>query len=62
MVQFNIFEAMKHPTKNHSLFGIYLIDELSDPKLTNDTSLCPSPPTELKSFLNHLKYAYLDNG
>ncbi|RDX64266.1 hypothetical protein CR513_57190, partial [Mucuna pruriens] len=22
LVQFNIFEAMKHPTKDHSLFGI----------------------------------------
>ncbi|RDX99386.1 hypothetical protein CR513_17561, partial [Mucuna pruriens] len=28
LVQFNIFEAMKHPTEDHSLFGIYLIDEL----------------------------------
>ncbi|RDX95947.1 hypothetical protein CR513_21456, partial [Mucuna pruriens] len=28
LVQFNIFEAMKHPTENNSLFGIDLIDEL----------------------------------
>ncbi|RDX82271.1 hypothetical protein CR513_36956, partial [Mucuna pruriens] len=28
LVQFNIFEAMKHPTEDHSLFGINLIDEL----------------------------------
>ena len=28
LVQFNIFETMKHPTEDHSLFGIYLIDEL----------------------------------
>ncbi|RDX87868.1 hypothetical protein CR513_30613, partial [Mucuna pruriens] len=28
LVQFNIFEAMKHPTEDHSLFGIDLIDEL----------------------------------
>ncbi|RDX81786.1 hypothetical protein CR513_37502, partial [Mucuna pruriens] len=27
-VQFNIFEAIKHPTEDHSLFGIDLIDEL----------------------------------
>ncbi|RDX60377.1 hypothetical protein CR513_61485, partial [Mucuna pruriens] len=27
LVQFNIFEAMKHPTKDHSLFAIDLIDE-----------------------------------
>ncbi|RDY01101.1 hypothetical protein CR513_15624, partial [Mucuna pruriens] len=30
LVQFNIFEAIKHPTKDHSLFGIDLIDELVD--------------------------------
>ncbi|RDX94801.1 hypothetical protein CR513_22761, partial [Mucuna pruriens] len=28
LVQFNIFEALKHPTEDHSLFGIDLIDEL----------------------------------
>ncbi|RDY05351.1 hypothetical protein CR513_10829, partial [Mucuna pruriens] len=28
LVQFNIFEAMKHPTENHSLFGINMIEEL----------------------------------
>ncbi|RDX74706.1 Retrovirus-related Pol polyprotein from transposon 17.6, partial [Mucuna pruriens] len=28
LVQFNIFEAMKHPTKDHSLFGIDMIEEL----------------------------------
>ncbi|RDY00103.1 hypothetical protein CR513_16758, partial [Mucuna pruriens] len=28
LVQFNIFEAMKHPTEDHSLFGIDLIEEL----------------------------------
>ncbi|RDX81727.1 Retrovirus-related Pol polyprotein, partial [Mucuna pruriens] len=28
LVQFNIFEAMKHPTEDHSLFGIDLIKEL----------------------------------
>ncbi|RDY07784.1 hypothetical protein CR513_08045, partial [Mucuna pruriens] len=28
LVQFNIFEVMKHPTEDHSLFGIDLIDEL----------------------------------
>ncbi|RDX76395.1 Retrovirus-related Pol polyprotein from transposon opus, partial [Mucuna pruriens] len=28
LVQFNIFEAMKHPIEDHSLFGIGLIDEL----------------------------------
>ncbi|RDX67772.1 hypothetical protein CR513_53315, partial [Mucuna pruriens] len=28
LVQFNIFEAMKHPIEDHSLFGIDLIDEL----------------------------------
>ncbi|RDX75000.1 hypothetical protein CR513_45176, partial [Mucuna pruriens] len=28
LLQFNIFEAVKHPTEDHSLFGIYLINEL----------------------------------
>ncbi|RDX83136.1 hypothetical protein CR513_35981, partial [Mucuna pruriens] len=28
LVQFNIFEAMKHPTEDHSLFGIDVIEEL----------------------------------
>ncbi|RDX86066.1 hypothetical protein CR513_32648, partial [Mucuna pruriens] len=28
LVQFNIFEAMKHPTKDHSLFGIDITEEL----------------------------------
>ncbi|RDX70326.1 hypothetical protein CR513_50451, partial [Mucuna pruriens] len=30
LVKFNIFEAMKHPTEDRSLFGIDLIDELID--------------------------------
>ncbi|RDY00581.1 hypothetical protein CR513_16218, partial [Mucuna pruriens] len=63
---FNIFEAMKHPTEDHSLFGIDLLDHLLnqvgqlDPKSTNDTSLSPPPPRELKPLSSHLKYAYLD--
>ncbi|RDX84351.1 hypothetical protein CR513_34614, partial [Mucuna pruriens] len=28
LVQFNIFEAMKHPTEDHSLFGIDFLDEI----------------------------------
>ncbi|RDX66590.1 hypothetical protein CR513_54631, partial [Mucuna pruriens] len=28
LVQFNIFEAMKNPTEDHSLFGINVIEEL----------------------------------
>ncbi|RDY03923.1 Retrovirus-related Pol polyprotein, partial [Mucuna pruriens] len=28
LVQFNIFEAMKHPTKDHSLFGIDIMEDL----------------------------------
>ncbi|RDX98893.1 hypothetical protein CR513_18135, partial [Mucuna pruriens] len=28
LVQFNIFEAMKHPTEDHSFFGINLLDEI----------------------------------
>ncbi|RDY03668.1 hypothetical protein CR513_12721, partial [Mucuna pruriens] len=36
LVQFNIFEAMKHLTKDHSLFGIDLIDELVEKYLQLD--------------------------
>ncbi|RDX63840.1 hypothetical protein CR513_57676, partial [Mucuna pruriens] len=38
LVQFNIFEAMKHPTEDHSLFGIDLIDELVEECLQLDTN------------------------
>ncbi|RDX98328.1 Retrovirus-related Pol polyprotein from transposon 17.6, partial [Mucuna pruriens] len=52
LVQFNIFETMKHLTEDHSLFGIDLLDEIES----------PSPPSmELKPLPSHLKYAYLDN-
>ncbi|RDY01286.1 hypothetical protein CR513_15408, partial [Mucuna pruriens] len=37
MVQFNIFEAMKHPTEDHSLFGIDLIDELVEDSSSEDS-------------------------
>ncbi|RDX73044.1 hypothetical protein CR513_47399, partial [Mucuna pruriens] len=37
LVQFNIFEAMKHPTGDHSLFGIDLIDELVNVYFQRDT-------------------------
>ncbi|RDX74824.1 hypothetical protein CR513_45383, partial [Mucuna pruriens] len=38
LVQFNIFEAMKHPTEDHLLFGIDLIDELVEEFLQLDSS------------------------
>ncbi|RDX94167.1 hypothetical protein CR513_23481, partial [Mucuna pruriens] len=38
LVQFNIFEAMKYPTEDHSLFGIDLIDELVEECLQLDNS------------------------
>ncbi|RDX82551.1 hypothetical protein CR513_36639, partial [Mucuna pruriens] len=38
LVQFNIFEAMKHPIEDHSLFGIDLIDELVEEYLQLDNS------------------------
>ncbi|RDX78036.1 hypothetical protein CR513_41754, partial [Mucuna pruriens] len=40
LVQFNIFEAMKHPTVDHSLFGIDLIDVLVEIMLAH---LVPDP-------------------
>ncbi|RDY09845.1 hypothetical protein CR513_05736, partial [Mucuna pruriens] len=35
---FNIFEAMKHPTEDHSLFGIDLIDKLVEECLQLDNN------------------------
>ncbi|RDY00681.1 hypothetical protein CR513_16098, partial [Mucuna pruriens] len=59
LVQFNIFEAMKHPTEDYLIFGIDMIDELSNSKPTDNTSSSPSPLVELKPLPGHLKYAYL---
>ncbi|RDY12051.1 hypothetical protein CR513_03202, partial [Mucuna pruriens] len=39
LVQFNIFEAMKHPVEDTSLFGIDLIDELVKEYMQADTSV-----------------------
>ncbi|RDX86908.1 Retrovirus-related Pol polyprotein, partial [Mucuna pruriens] len=39
MVQFNIFEAMKHPTENHSIFGIDVMELLVDDYIQLDISL-----------------------
>ncbi|RDX99223.1 hypothetical protein CR513_17744, partial [Mucuna pruriens] len=38
LVQFNIFEAMKHPTEDHSLFGIDLLDEMVEEYLQLNSS------------------------
>ncbi|RDX80392.1 hypothetical protein CR513_39068, partial [Mucuna pruriens] len=38
LLQFNIFEAMKHPIEDYSLFGIDLIDELVEEHFRLDTS------------------------
>ncbi|RDY11648.1 hypothetical protein CR513_03638, partial [Mucuna pruriens] len=65
LVQFNIFEAMKHPTKDHSLFSIDIIDELVEEYMPIGTgSAIFSNFVEihdLKPLPDHLKYAYLDD-
>ncbi|RDY05749.1 hypothetical protein CR513_10387, partial [Mucuna pruriens] len=38
LVQFNIFETMKHPTEDHSLFGIDMVDELVEECLQLNSS------------------------
>ncbi|RDX78886.1 Retrovirus-related Pol polyprotein from transposon gypsy, partial [Mucuna pruriens] len=43
LVQFNIFEAMKHPTKDHSLFGIDIIEELVAEHLQLETDSAKIP-------------------
>ncbi|RDY11985.1 hypothetical protein CR513_03276, partial [Mucuna pruriens] len=37
LVQFNIFEAMKHPIEDPTLFGIDIIDELVEEHMQQDT-------------------------
>ncbi|RDX69583.1 hypothetical protein CR513_51280, partial [Mucuna pruriens] len=49
LVQFNIFEAMKHPTKDHSLFGIALIDELEAENMLAHLVPNPSQVSQLDS-------------
>ncbi|RDX76061.1 hypothetical protein CR513_43996, partial [Mucuna pruriens] len=39
LVQFNIFEVMKHPTEDHSLFGVDIIDELVEECMQLDTNI-----------------------
>ncbi|RDY10046.1 hypothetical protein CR513_05498, partial [Mucuna pruriens] len=52
LVQFNIFEAMKNPTEDHSLFVIHLIDELVEEYLQlNDSSENFARSTDLISCL-----------
>ncbi|RDX64719.1 hypothetical protein CR513_56691, partial [Mucuna pruriens] len=38
LVQFNILEAMKHPTEDHSLFGINLLDDIVEEYLQLNSS------------------------
>ncbi|RDX82123.1 hypothetical protein CR513_37128, partial [Mucuna pruriens] len=42
LVQFNIFEAMKHPTEDHSLFGVDIMEELVDEKVEDYARLTKS--------------------
>ncbi|RDX97142.1 hypothetical protein CR513_20127, partial [Mucuna pruriens] len=52
LVQFNIFEEMKHLTEDHSLFGIDLLDEIVEEYFQLNSSS--------EDMENYLKYAYLD--
>ncbi|RDX71688.1 Retrovirus-related Pol polyprotein, partial [Mucuna pruriens] len=38
LVQFNIFEVMKHPTEDHSIFGIDLLDDIVEEHLQLNSS------------------------
>ncbi|RDX85417.1 hypothetical protein CR513_33397, partial [Mucuna pruriens] len=55
LVQLNIFEAMKHLTEDHSLFGIDLIDELVEEHLQlnadNDDTLDFARDTDIFDYL-----------
>ncbi|RDX99497.1 hypothetical protein CR513_17436, partial [Mucuna pruriens] len=52
LVQFKIFEAMQHPTEDHSLFGINVIDELVD----EHTQLNPSSDEMPSLYDEELEY------
>ncbi|RDY14400.1 hypothetical protein CR513_00541, partial [Mucuna pruriens] len=39
VVQFNIFEAIKHPTEDHSIFSIDIIDELVEEHMQIGTAM-----------------------
>ncbi|RDY07870.1 hypothetical protein CR513_07946, partial [Mucuna pruriens] len=59
-VKFNIFEALKHPTEDHSIFSIDAIDGRSTDSINSRKNVSPQPQTtELKSLSKHLKYAFL---
>ncbi|RDX64683.1 hypothetical protein CR513_56732, partial [Mucuna pruriens] len=57
LVQFNIFEAMKHPVKDTSLFGIDLINELVKEYMQADTGI--EIKAETKSTNQHKKKSEL---
>ncbi|RDX85520.1 Retrovirus-related Pol polyprotein, partial [Mucuna pruriens] len=74
MVQFNIFEAMKRPTKNHSVFVYFECTcegGMEYPICAKVAEVAPSEPPlpstmqppalEPKPLLEHLKYAYLED-
>ncbi|RDX82431.1 hypothetical protein CR513_36780, partial [Mucuna pruriens] len=62
-VKFNIFEALKYPTKDHSIFSIDTIDGLMEEYLrlgTGSANLADFVNiSDLKPLPKHLKYAYL---
>ncbi|RDY05520.1 hypothetical protein CR513_10634, partial [Mucuna pruriens] len=49
LVQFNIFEAMKHPSKDHSLYNIDMIEELVE-EFTQLDSDIDNMPTYVEIF------------
>ncbi|RDX71517.1 hypothetical protein CR513_49128, partial [Mucuna pruriens] len=73
MVQFNIFEAMKHPTENHSFFGgnecsicgeICVAIDIGPEVVASQppsSSIMQLPTLEFKPLPKHLKYIYLED-
>ncbi|RDX97949.1 hypothetical protein CR513_19211, partial [Mucuna pruriens] len=57
VVQFNIFEAMKHPAEDHSIFSINIVDELVEEHMQIGTRSADfSDFVEIPDVISHLKF------
>ncbi|CAJ2671830.1 unnamed protein product [Trifolium pratense] len=61
VAKFNIFDAMKHPLEEHSVFHIELISGLVDDTCSELFSIDFPSLAELKVLPENLKYAYLES-
>ncbi|GKE21516.1 DNA-directed DNA polymerase [Tanacetum coccineum] len=63
VIKFNIYDSMKYPGNEHSVFSIDDIDSLVQKVFElNDEDSLKAPKIELKKLLDHLKYLFLREG